>query len=152
DLERHQADRVIIEEYPEVGWNFRMPDLVAAVALAQLGKLDHFVATRRTLAARYAALLADVPAIEPPWVPSWATPTYQSYIVRVRGADEATRNALLDALHPRGVTARRGLMASHLEPCHRGGRCGGPLPHTEAAQAQTVVLPMYQELTEDDQR
>jgi dTDP-4-amino-4,6-dideoxygalactose transaminase len=43
-------------------------------------------------------------------------------------------------------------MAAHLEPCHRSARRGDPLPHTEAAQAQTMVLPIYQELTEDDQR
>jgi perosamine synthetase len=152
DLERAQADRVIIETYPEVGWNFRMPDLVAAVALGQLGKLARFVETRRGLAARYAELLAELPALEPPWAPEWASHTYQSYIVRVRGVDEAARNRLLDALHRRGVGARRGLMASHLEPCHRAARSAGPLPHTEAAQAQTVVLPMYQELGEDDQR
>jgi perosamine synthetase len=152
DLERARADRVIIETYPEVGWNSRMPDLVAAVALGQLGKLERFVATRRTLAARYAELFAGVPAIEPPWAPAWATHTYQSYIVRVRDVTEATRNRLLDALHHRGVSARRGLMAAHLEPCHRAARVAAPLPHTEAAQAQTMVLPMYQELDEDDQR
>ncbi len=151
DLERHQATRVIIEEYPEIGWNFRMPDLVAAIALGQLAKLDRFVATRRALAARYDTLLADLPAIEPPFVPHWAEPTYQSYIVRLRNADETMRNALLDALFHRGVSARRGLMASHLEPCYRGARLGGLLPHTEAAKVQTMVLPMYHELTPDDQ-
>jgi perosamine synthetase len=151
DLERHHADRVLIEEYPEVGWNFRMSDLIGAVALGQLTKLDRFVATRRAIAARYAALLADVPAIDPPWVPPWAEATFQSYIVRVRGVDEPTRNRLLDAMHHRGVSTRRGLMAAHREPCYRGARLGGPLPHTDAASAQTMVLPIFEELTADDQ-
>jgi perosamine synthetase len=152
DLDRHLADHIVVEDYPEIGYNFRMTDVVAAVALGQLRKLDRFVATRRAIAARYAALLADVPGIEPPWAPPWATPSFQSYIVRVKHADGATRNRLLDALHHRGVSARRGLMASHLEPCYRGARIAGALPHTEAATAQTMVLPIYQELSEDDQR
>jgi perosamine synthetase len=154
DLERHQADRVIIEDYPEVGFNFRMPDVVAAVALAQLGKLDRFVTARRVLAARYDAALAGLPAIEPPWAPAWAEHNYQSYIVRVRGFDAARRNALLDALHRRGVGARRGLMACHQEQCYQDGRLariGGSLAHSEAAAAETMVLPMFQELTADDQ-
>lgn len=151
DLERHHAERVLIEEYPEVGWNFRMSDLVAAVALGQLAKLDRFLATRRSLAARYAELLAVLPAVDPPWVPPWVGATFQSYIVRVRGIDEPTRNRLLDAMQRRGVSTRRGLMAAHREPCYRGARLGGALPHTDAAWAQTMVLPIFEELAADDQ-
>ncbi len=151
DLDRHEADCMIIEEYPEVGYNFRLSDIHAAVGLAQLAKLDHFVERRRAIAARYNAEFERLDAIIPPFVPAYAEPNYQSYIVRVRGADTATRNRILNELHRNGVGARRGLMAAHLETCYRGASLGGSLRHTEEAAAQTIVLPIHPELTEEDQ-
>jgi dTDP-4-amino-4,6-dideoxygalactose transaminase len=155
DVERHQADRVILEEYPEIGWNFRLSDLHAAVGLVQLGKLDRFLAARRAAAARYAAALRDLAPVELPFTPPGAEPNWQSYIVRLRGAGRAGRDRVLDEMHRRGVATRRGLMASHREPCYRGadppGRTAGSLPHTEAAADETMILPVYTDLTEDDQ-
>jgi dTDP-4-amino-4,6-dideoxygalactose transaminase len=153
DVARHQADHVIIEEYGEIGYNFRLSDLHAAVGLAQLPKLAGFVRRRREIAARYAAALRALPALDPPFVPDFAAPNFQSYIVRLRGADEARRNSVLDEMQRRGVATRRGLMAAHLEPCYRGGgaRIAGSLRHTEAATAQTMLLPIYADLADDEQ-
>lgn len=152
DLDRHLAEHAIVESYPEVGWNFRLSDLHAAVGIAQLAKLDELLARRRAIAARYAAALGSDARVEPPFVPGWAEPNHQSYIVRLRGSSAAQRDALLEAMRRRGVATRRGLMAAHLEPCHRGARVHGSLVHTEAAAAQTLVLPIYAELDEADQR
>jgi dTDP-4-amino-4,6-dideoxygalactose transaminase len=58
---------------------------------------------------------------------------------------------VLDEMHRRGVATRRGLMACHLEACYRGARIAGSLRHTEAATDQTMILPMYADLAEDDQ-
>jgi len=151
DLERHRAERVIVEEYPEIGYNFRLSDLQAAVGLAQLGKLQRFLVTRRAIAARYDCALAALPRLGPPWVPEYATPNFQSYIVRVRGARREERDDLMHAVGRRGVAVRRGLMAAHREPCYRDRPLRHPLPHTEAAEAETLVLPMYPDLSEDDQ-
>ena len=120
DLERHRSAAPVTESYPEVGYNFRMSDLHAAVGVAQLEKLDPFLARRRELAARYDRALAGFPESEPPWAPKGAEPNHQSYIVRVRGADAERRDRVIDELQRRGVATRRGLMASHLEACHRG--------------------------------
>jgi perosamine synthetase len=151
DLERHGARGVVLESYPEVGFNFRLSDLHAALGLAQLEKLPAFVAERRALAACYAELLAGEPRLALPVEPAGAESNFQSYIVRLRDADEAGRNALMDALAERGVASRRGLMASHLEPCHKEARRAGPLPHTEAAAAQTFLLPIFAGLRASDQ-
>lgn len=151
DLERHRASRVIIEDYPEIGYNFRLSDLQAAVGLAQLAKVDAFVARRRALAARYDAALAELPPLVAPHVPPGATPNYQSYVVRLAGAGRERRGALLDALHARGVGSRRGLMAAHLEPCYARLPPRTPLPHTVAAEAETFLLPIYADLDDDDQ-
>jgi dTDP-4-amino-4,6-dideoxygalactose transaminase len=151
DLERHRADRVVTERYDEIGYNFRMSDLHAAVGLAQLAKLDAFVARRRELAARYDAAFAGLASLELPRVPEHARPNYQSYIVRLRGATREERDRVLDGLLERGVASRRGLMASHLEAPYRESRPPRSLPHSEAADAQSLILPIFQELSLADQ-
>jgi dTDP-4-amino-4,6-dideoxygalactose transaminase len=143
DLERHRSQQPLPETYPEIGYNFRLSDLHAALGIAQLAKLAGFLARRRQLAARYDAALAELPGVEAPFAPPGAEPSHQSYIVRLRDADAARRNFVLGELQRRGVSTRRGLMASHLEPCHAGARVGGPLPETELAAAQTLLLPIF---------
>jgi perosamine synthetase len=139
-----------VETYAEVGYNFRLSDLHAAVGIAQLGRLETFLAERRRLAARYDAAFAGSHALRPE-PPEWATPNPQSYLVRLRGAGAAAREAVLDRLHRRGIGARRGLMAVHLEPAYRERPPRRPLPHSEAAAASTLVLPLFPGLSEDDQ-
>ncbi len=151
DIDRHRANRVLIEQYPEIGYNFRLSDLQAAVGLAQLQKLDGFLERRRTVAARYATALEEFESVDAPFVPDYAEPNYQSYIVRLRDADRSLRNCVLDAMHARGVATRRGLMAIHREPCYQGARVSGSLRHSDQADAQTMILPIYTELSEEDQ-
>lgn len=152
DLERHQSEGAVIEEYPEIGYNFRMSDLQAAVGIAQLAKLDEFLARRRALAARYDACLADFPEAIGPAVPEGSEPNYQSYIVRLRGFGEDRRDRVVDALQRSGVGSRRGLMASHLEPAWAtGARRAGSLRHTEEAAADTLLLPLFTAMTDEQQ-
>ena len=152
DLERHRASGVIIEEYPEIGYNFRLSDLCGALGLAQMERLDLFLAARREAAARYDAALELIDEIESQPAPQGAEPNYQSYIVRFPGSDAALRNRLLERMNSRGVATRRGLMAIHREACFQGVGVRGPLDETERAADQTFILPMYSELTEEDQR
>jgi dTDP-4-amino-4,6-dideoxygalactose transaminase len=152
DIERHRADRVINETYPEIGYNYRLSDLHAAVGIAQLAKLDLLVARRRAVAAYYGEALRRLPVIEPPFVPDFAEPNYQSYIVRLGVGGEAERNSILDEMHRRGVAMRRGLMAVHREEPYRGARIAGSLDHTELATDQTMILPLYAGLTDEEQR
>ena len=157
DVERDSADEILTEEYPEVGFNFRMSDLHAALGLAQLPKLDRLVARRRELAARYDAAFAEIDAIARPEPPPSAEPNQQSYIARLRHADRASRDAFLNAMKRRRVATRRGLMAVHRERPYRIApdndrvRAAGSLHHSELADAQTVILPLYPELSEADQ-
>ena len=69
DLARHGARDVVIESYPERGWNYRMTDMQAALGLCQLELLDEILAERRRLAARYTAAIERIPCLEPPYEP-----------------------------------------------------------------------------------
>jgi dTDP-4-amino-4,6-dideoxygalactose transaminase len=149
DTVRHGAAEVIFESYPLVGYNYRMTDVQAAVGREQLTRLPAIVGARRAHAARYADLLAGVPGLALPREPADARSNWQSFCVRLPpGCDQrAVMQHMLDA----GVATRRGIMCSHREPPYAAPEWAGRLPQSEAAQDRCVLLPLYPQMTEDEQ-
>ena len=140
------------EEYLEVGFNYRMTDLQAAVGIVQLGKLPAIVARRREIAAAYASELATIDGLRPVTDPSWGTTNFQSYWVEVEPSFGTDRDGVLEALARADVSARRGIMASHLQPAYRDRDTGGlPLPVTERLTANTFILPVFHQMTDAEQ-
>jgi dTDP-4-amino-4,6-dideoxygalactose transaminase len=151
DTARHGANRLIVERYACVGYNYRMTDLQAAVGIEQLKRLDTLVARRQLLAARYSAALSDHPFIEPPFVPEYAEPNFQSYAVRLAADAPLTRNRLLECLLQRAIAAKPGIMTAHREPAYRQRVHGLCLPRTEEASDQSLLLPLYPDMAEEEQ-
>jgi dTDP-4-amino-4,6-dideoxygalactose transaminase len=149
--DRHAAaGKAIVEQYLETGFNFRMTDIQAALGLVQLTRLESLVAQRRELAARYQELLADVPGLRPVQDPEYGTTNYQSFWVLLDDDVPADRNAVLAKLAEEGISARRGIMASHLEPAY-AGHPHVALPVTEKLTARSLILPLHHLLTVADQ-
>ncbi|MET8585965.1 DegT/DnrJ/EryC1/StrS family aminotransferase [Streptomyces collinus] len=148
--ERHASDRPVLERYLEVGFNYRMTDVQAAIGLVQLGKLDAMVTRRRALAARYETLLRDVPGLTPVRDPAHGQSNFQSYWVLLAEDFPVGRDDLLAALAAAGVSARRGIMASHLEPAY-AGHPAAPLPVTERISRDSLILPLFHTMTEAQQ-
>jgi dTDP-4-amino-4,6-dideoxygalactose transaminase len=148
--DRHASGGAVIEEYAEVGFNYRLTDVQAAIGLVQLAKLDAMVARRRELAARYQTALSKVDGLRCVQDPDHGTTNYQSFWVLLPDDFAGTRNGVLAALTERGISGRRGIMASHLEPAYRD-HPHVPLPVTERLTARTLILPLYHHLTEDEQ-
>lgn len=149
DLARHLSGATDIEEYPELGYNYRMTDVQAAVGIVQAGKLDAIVDGRRELAHRYNQLLADVPGLATPFEPEGHKHTYQSYCVRLTAGQD--RAAIMRDLAAQGIASRRGVMAIHLEPLYRRLSPGVSLPITEAATRETLLLPLFYGMTHAEQ-
>ena len=80
---RHQARQVTFESYGELGYNYRLTDIQAAVGREQLKRLPEIVARRREQAAHYGELLADVPGLVLPLEPEWARSNWQSYSITI---------------------------------------------------------------------
>jgi perosamine synthetase len=148
--ERHQSSQPVIERYVEVGYNYRMTDLQAAIGIVQLGKLDRMVSRRRELAARYQHLLAGLPGLRTAADPDYGTTNYQSFWIAFPADFPVSRDTLLSSLAVAGVSARRGIMAAHLEPAY-GGHPRSDLPVTERLTASSIVLPLFHEMTEVEQ-
>ena len=148
--ERHASQQPVIERYLEVGYNYRMTDVQAAIGLVQLAKLGRQIERRRELAARYQELLADIPGLVTVRDPRYGTTNYQSFWVQLPDGFPVSRDDLLRMLADAGVSARRGIMAAHLEPAYAGFLCP-PLPVTERVTAGSLILPLFHELTEEEQ-
>jgi perosamine synthetase len=147
DQVRHSSNQVIFEEYPMVGFNYRMTDIQAAVGREQLRRLPEIIAARRRLAARYAELLAAIPGLGVPAEPAYARTNWQSYPVRLpEGVDQ---REVMQYMLDRGIATRRGIMCAHRErPYQREG--GYDLPMSEQAQDHSVVLPLYPQMSDED--
>ena len=150
DLARHSASDVVIEHYPERGWNYRMTDMQAALGLCQLDVLDEILDRRRRLADRYTAALERMPMLHAPYDPAHSERTWQSYSVRVDASASIDRTELMRRLLADGIATRRCVMAIHQEGAYAEQ---GPfdLPHTDAAAADVIMLPLYPGLTDDEQ-
>jgi len=152
DVARHQADRVIIEEYPEIGFNYRMNDIQASIGIVQIGRLDELLAARRERADRYKAELPKIRGLETPFVPAYGAPhTYQSYMVTLTTDCPLEREDLMTRMLHRGIATRRGIMASHLERTYTSRYGTVSLPVTEEVARTTMLIPLYATMTEDEQ-
>lgn len=150
DLIRHSSPKVVFESYPTVGFNYRMTDVQAAIGRQQLMRLPEIIATRRALAATYHRLLGDrVPEVAAPEEPAWARTNWQSYCVRL--PDWLDQEAVMQAMLDRGVATRRGIMCTHMEDAYAGRPLRFPLPRSERARDHAVLLPLFSQMTANDQ-
>jgi perosamine synthetase len=144
DTVRHDSPQVMFEDYAEIGWNYRLTDIQAAVGRVQLERLPALIAERRIQAARYRERLSHLP-VGLPVEPNWARHNWQSYCVRLR--DGIDQRGAMQAMLDRGVATRRGIMCAHREPAYRDRSPRFPLPHSEAAQDRCILLPLFAGMT-----
>jgi perosamine synthetase len=159
DTVRHEAKEVIFESYPVVGYNYRMTDIQAAVGREQLRRLPEIVERRRFLAGRYRELLTNCrqtsevsetsEVCKAPEEPPWARSNWQSYCVRLPAGCDQRR--VMQFMLDRGVATRRGVMCIHREKSYADVPRPWPLPESEQAQERSIILPLYHQMTEEDQ-
>lgn len=151
DTARHNAAKIVLEEYPVLGYNFRLTDLQAAVGIEQMKRLNDLVRRRIDLALRYNRLLAEIPWLQTPYTPAYAQPNFQSYAVNLADDSPLTRDELWQALLDDGIAAKRGIMTAHRERAYLEYQGEQALPVTEKASDSSLLLPLFPQLTESEQ-
>jgi len=146
--DRHHSDQIRFEEYPELGFNYKMTDIQAAIGLVQMGRVQEIVEERRRLAHRYNSLLADLKSIDVPYEPAGWRHVYQSCCVRVKNSKPQL--AIMNEMARAGVATRR-IMAIHREPLYKVMFPSLSLPETEKATDTTLLLPIFVGLTDSEQ-
>ena len=153
DTVRHGSAQVIFESYPQIGFNYRMTDVQAAIGREQLKRLSTLVPRRRDMARRYHELLADIPGLITPFEPDWAHSNWQSYCVRL--PDGVDQREVMQSMLDRKIATRRGIMCSHREAAYAENkepwRKSGSLSESEQSQDQCILLPLFDQLTVEQQ-
>ncbi len=164
DTVRHKSEQVVFESYSQLGYNYRLTDIQAAVGREQLKRLPEFIERRRYLAERYNEKLAGVPGLGLPVEPPYARSNFQSYCVRLpRGCRQ---REIMQRMLSAGIATRRGIMCAHREEAYPRGTwlCGlssgecdcAPgtcvrLRESELAQDETILLPLFHQMAQADQ-
>jgi perosamine synthetase len=149
DVARHNSKTIATETYDEVGYNFRMTDMQAAIGMVQLGRLPDFLQRRRELAARYTEGLKDIAWLQTPVVPANCRHNYQSYMVRLLAGSVVTRDAIMQELLEKGISTRRAIMAIHRELPYKDVPCD--LPQTNLITDTAFILPLFHQMTDAEQ-
>lgn len=149
DTVRHASPRIVFESYPVSGFNYRMTDMQAAIGCRQLERLADIIAIRRRLARRYRDMLAEVPDVLLPVEPAWAQTNWQSFCVRLPMA--ANQQEVMQFMLDAGIATRRGIMCAHLEDAWSGLPTRFPLRESELARDRCILLPLYAQMTDDEQ-
>ena len=136
------------QEVHELGLNYRLPDVLAALGTAQLRRLDAFKARRAELHARYDAGLAEVPGVRTPAHRDAADPMWHLYPLRVL---DGRRREVFDALRAAGIGVQVNYIPVYWHPAfadlgYRRGQC----PNAEEYYRQEISLPLYAHLSDDD--
>ena len=146
---RQQATELPIPVFDELGYNYKLSDILSAIAYVQLQRLDELLARRRRVAARYATGLRSVAHIAPPAELDDREHVFQSYAVTV--AEPLQRDRVALALRDRGIGCNIGTYASHVQPIYaRSGLAPASCPVSAQLFRQHLALPMHAELTDDD--
>ena len=141
-----------VYEMPELGFNYRIPDVLCALGISQLSKLDRFVARRRALTALYAEKLAVlVPHVRLAESPAWSDPALHLLTVLIDfEAVGTTRRAVVEALKAAGIGSQVHYIPVHTQPYYQTRYGALELPGADAWYARCLTLPLYPTMADED--
>ena len=148
----HEPDGGWYYQQIDLGFNYRMTEMQAALGLSQMARLEEYVASRHTLARNYETKLADLPVTTP-----WQHPDGYSglhlYVIRLQLARiDKSHREVFDALRESGIGVNLHYIPVHLQPYYqRFGFNFGDYPESERYYAEAISLPMYSALTHGQQ-
>lgn len=143
DRVRHNSRTVVFEDHVEVGYNYRMTDIQAAVGIKQLDKLDWIVAQRRLVAEAYQQGLKDITCLQLPREEEGYFSNFQSFSVYLKPSCPLDRNTLMERLLKAGISSRRGIMTIHRETAYKAEGKGLHLPISEDLNDHSIILPLF---------
>lgn len=139
-------------EQQQLGYNYRMTDVHAALGASQLARLDEYVVARNAYAQRYYKLLAALPLTLPTVLPGNLS-AFHLYVVRLQTAPgRPTHRHLFDQLRERGIGVNLHYMPVHLQPYYRDlGFVPGQYPQSERYAEEAISLPMFAVMSDAQQ-
>lgn len=151
-LMTHEPDGPWYYQQIDLGYNYRMTEIQAALGFSQMDRLDEFVARRRYLVDRYNELLKDLPVVTP-HVLDGTAPSWHLYMVRVDFSKlKMDKVQLFAEMKKRGIVLNLHYIPVHTQPYYQGlGFKQGDFPQSEKYYEEIFTLPLYYGLTEEQQ-
>lgn len=148
DMQPRPEQQIWNYQQIELGFNYRLTDLQAALGLSQMQRLDAFVAQRHALAKRYDQLLAELPVLAP-WQHASSYSAYHLYVIRLRReAGSKTQRQVYQALHAAGILVNLHYIPVYLQPFYeKMGFRAGYCPQAEQYFSEAISIPLYPGLT-----
>lgn len=164
EVDRHKQAGYLMPDFDELGYNYRMTDIQAAVGIAQMRKMEFITGIRRQKAALYDKLIREMGLdfLKPPHVPAGYFHTYQSYVcvldaarLGIQDMEAATRirNEIMSKLDAQGIATRVGTHATHMLGHYRDryGFTPEEFKVSRMLDGLSITLPLYVQLTEQEQ-
>jgi len=159
----HAASAFLLADYDDVGYNYRMTDLQAAVGCVQMDRAPSILGSRTARAGVYDIALRGLDWLRTPVVPEGYVHGYQAYVCLFRPASpplanlasiEQRRNAIMTALEDEGIATRQGTHAAALTGFYRKkyGIEPAQFPNAAIAERATLTLPLYPQMTDEEQQ
>lgn len=148
----HAADGPWYYQQIDLGFNYRMTELQAALGVSQMGRLDDYVARRHALAARYDEMLAGLP-LRTPWQHPDSYSGLHLYVIRLELEQlSRTHRQVFEALRERGIGVNLHYIPVHTQPYYQKmGFKTGDFPEAERYYAEAISLPMFQTMSGQQQ-
>lgn len=145
----HAPDGPWYYQQLELGWNYRMTEMQAALGLSQMDRLGSFISRRRALADAYDQLLKDLP-LQRPGRMEGAVSSWHLYVIRLN--DPTRHRTTFEALRANGIGVNLHYIPVHLQPYYRQlGFAQGDLPASEEYYARAISIPIHAGLTDEEQ-
>ncbi len=136
----------------ELGFNYRMTDIQAALGYSQMDRLDEFIRCRRYLAKRYGELLKGLP-LKIPYVPDYANPSWHIYVIRIDfDKVKKTKKQIFEEMREKGIALNLHYIPVHTQPYYEKlGHKPGDCPESIRYYEEALTLPLYYDLTDEEQ-
>lgn len=149
ELMTHEPDGPWYYQQIELGWNYRMTEIQAALGLQQQKRLENYVHRRNVLADRYDLLLADLP-LDRPGRLEGVLSTFHLYVIRLH--QESRRRSVFEALRAEGIGVNLHYVPVHLQPYYRElGFSDGDFRRAEDYYKRAISIPLYSGLADEEQ-
>jgi perosamine synthetase len=134
--------------HTEIGYNYRMTNLQAALGLAQLNRIDDFLTRKRDIFERYQHLLADIPNLKLNFTADWASNVFWLVCLEVIGWTDVERDRFMLALQQMGVDSRPYFYPMSDMPMYLNNKMSTPIAHKVSQRG--INIPSYMDMSDKD--
>lgn len=131
--------------------NYRLSDVLSAIGVEQVKKMDRIIDKRREIAARYDDMLEEIDGVVPPYEPDRAYHNYQCYCVYVKAGDDEKRDEIIEEMAEKNIETQIGTYSLHKTPAFEDAKRSGDLGDSYDLYKNLLTLPVAHSMTEEEQ-